>query len=165
MAVKKKILSGKRASWGYEFAIGPRGARQRYKMGGYATKNEAQNAEAQKRLESESAAKITAAGTLGHAIEQFFADRADELSPKTMDRYRELAEYLHQDLRGTPIIDVRAMDLHTEWKRLLVSGGHDRQHGIIPTVPCSSAGRKSASRAAKAARRCAALTTSGGMNG
>jgi hypothetical protein len=53
MSVKKKLLSGKAFSWGYEFAIGPRGDRQRYKQGGFATRTEAINAESAKRLEIE----------------------------------------------------------------------------------------------------------------
>jgi hypothetical protein len=50
-----------------------------------------------------------------------------------------LADYLSPNLKAMPISNVRAMDLHEEW-RLLASGGHDRQHGIIPTVPCPSCG-------------------------
>src|ERR1019366_2145027 len=94
LSVKKKLLSGKAFSWGYEFAIGPRGDRQRYKQGGFATRTEAINAESAKRLEIERGEKINDTGTLGAAIEKFFADRGETMSPKTLDRYRELADYL-----------------------------------------------------------------------
>jgi hypothetical protein len=57
------------------------------------------------------------------------------MSPKTLDRYRELADYLSPNLKAMPISNVRAMDLHEEWRRLLASGGHDRQHGINPHCP------------------------------
>jgi integrase len=29
------------------------------------------------------------------------------------------------------------MDLHEEWRRLLATGGHNRQYGILPTVSCT----------------------------
>jgi hypothetical protein len=45
------------------------------------------------------------------------------MSPKTLDRYRELADYLSPNLKAMPISNVRAMDLHEEWRRLLASGG------------------------------------------
>lgn len=127
MSVKKKILSGKRVSWGYEFAIGPRGNRQRYKQGGFATRNEALNAESQRRLEIDRTRQIEATGTLGQVITKFFEDRGQELRPKTLHRYRELADYLSPDLKAAPISEVRAMHLHDEWKRLLASGGHHRK--------------------------------------
>jgi hypothetical protein len=84
--------------------------------------------------------QIPHTSTLSAAIEKFFADRGETMSPKTLDRYRELADYLSPNLKAMPISNVRAMDLHEEWRRLLASGGHDRQHGIIPTVPCPSCG-------------------------
>jgi integrase len=140
MSVKKKLLSGKAFSWGYEFAVGSRGDRQRYKQGGFATRSEAINAESAKRLEIERGETTKDTSTLGAAIEKFFADRGETMSPKTLDRYRELANYLSPNLTAMPISKVRAMDLHEEWRRLLASGGHDGQHGIIPTVPCTSCG-------------------------
>ncbi len=126
MSTRKFKLRGKRVSWGYEFSIGPRGAAERYQQGGYATEKAAKDAEAAKRTEITRKAKIAATGTLGHAIGRFFDDRGAELSPKTLDRYRELVAYLGPDLLGMPIADVRAMDLHDEWKRLKASGGHVR---------------------------------------
>jgi hypothetical protein len=127
MAVHKRTLSGKRVSWYYEFAIGGRNDRQRYKQGGYETKGEAINAEAAKRLELERAVKIADTGTLNHSISRFFEDRGPELSPKTLDRYKELAAYLKPDLLALPIADLTALQLHDEWRRLLASGGHHRQ--------------------------------------
>jgi len=78
-------------------------------------------------LEIERETKIKATGSLGHAIAKFFDDRGGDLSPKTLDRYRELAKYLHPDLMGTPLEDIKAMTLHEEWKRLKESGGHHRK--------------------------------------
>ena len=127
MAVNKTNLTGKRVSWRYEFAIGSRDSRLQYRQGGFATRGEAINAEAAKRLEIERAVKITATGTLRHAIGKFFEDRGPELSPKTLDRYRELAAYMHPDLLALPLADVRAMGLHDEWRRLLAEGGRDRK--------------------------------------
>jgi integrase len=127
MSVTKKKLTGKRVSWGYEFAVGGRVDRQRYKQGGFATRDEAINAEAAKRLELDRAVKIAATGTLHRCIEQFFSDRGPELSPKTLDRYKELIGYLHVDLLALPVGDVTAMALHMEWKRLRESGGHHRR--------------------------------------
>jgi len=123
MSVKKKLLSGKAFSCGYEFAVGSRGDRQRYEQGGFATRSEAINAESAKRLEIERGQTTKDTSTLGAAIEKFFADRGETMSPKTLDRYRELADYLSPNLKAMPISNVRAMDLHEEWRRLLASGG------------------------------------------
>jgi integrase len=127
MGVYKSTLSGKRASWRYAFTVGSRADYQQYRQGGFATKAEAVTAEAEKRLEIERQVKVQATGTLGYAISKFFDDRGAELSPKTLDRYRELAAYLHPDLLGLPLADVKAMTLHEEWKRLKERGGHHRR--------------------------------------
>ena len=127
MPLTKKMLSGKRVSWGFQFAIGGRGNRQRFKQGGFATRSEALTAESKCRLEIDRAQKVGATGTLGGAIAKFFEDRSAELSPKTLSRYRELAEYLSPELKTAPIAEIRAMHLHDEWKRLLASGGHHRK--------------------------------------
>ena len=133
MSVKKKALCNKRVSWGYEFAIGPRDDRQRYKQGGYSTRQDAINAESARRLQIEHQKKV-ATGTLDFAIQKFFEDRDDELSPKTTERYRELVGYLRPELRESPIADISAMRLHDEWKRLLAAGGHHRK--TKPRDPC-----------------------------
>jgi integrase len=127
MGVYKVILSGKRVSWRYSFTIGSRADYQQFRQGGFATKAEAVSAEAEKRLEIERAVKVKSTGTLGHAINKFFEDRGADLSPKTLARYRELAAYLHVDLLGLPVADVKAMTLHEEWRRLKDSGGHHRK--------------------------------------
>jgi hypothetical protein len=103
MPVKKKLLSGNAFSWGYEFAIGTRGTRKRYKQSGFASRSKAINAESAKRLEIEREEKINATGTLGQALEKFFEDRGASLSPKTIARYREMADYLAPELKTAPI--------------------------------------------------------------
>lgn len=130
MSVHKKKSTGKHVSWGYEFSIGSRGAKKVYKANGFETRDAALKAEAARRLELDYAEAIQAKGTLGEAIQKFFADRGPSLSPKTLERYRQLAEMLHPDLRALPITAVRALGLHEEWGRLLKEGGKKHGPGI-----------------------------------
>ena len=95
---------------------------------GFATKKEARESEAAKLVEvqKEAEGKVDApvVRSLRILINEFFDDFVG--APKTLERYRELAAYVHPDVLSTPIGDVTALQLHKEWKRLAERGGHTR---------------------------------------
>jgi integrase len=140
MAVHKRKYRNSRVVWYYEFsgAGSSRGNRDRYTESGFATKKEATDAEAVRRLqvqrEAEGAQKaatpppLTLAGLLG----EYFADQERKpdgmrIASKTLERYRELAAYLSPELTALPLAEVTAPRLNREWTRLLEWGGHHRK--------------------------------------
>src|SRR6202167_2898271 len=69
-------------------------------------------------------------GTLSGLLKEFFTEHgAKSLAPKTLQRYREMADYLHADLLAMPIPDIKPLHLSREWNRLLTSGGRGRKAG------------------------------------
>ncbi len=114
--------------WAYRFDV-PGEGRARVSAGGFATKKLATDAEAARRLEVKAEIEARSKApikTLSGVLAEFFEDSPD-LAPKTLERYRQLAAYLHPDLAALPIAEVSALILHHEWKRLAESGGHDRK--------------------------------------
>ena len=81
---------------------------------GFATKREAEDAEANRRIEEQQRYELAKAGsgvaaappkTLSMLLEEFFRQHVDEkLAPKTIERYHEQAKYLATDLLNTPIV-------------------------------------------------------------
>jgi integrase len=145
MPVHKRSYRNGKIVWYYAFPApgSTRADQDRITESGFATKDAAQKAEAARRIqiqnEAESAedarkreaeaavkAKEPAPLTLGGLLAEFFAD-CGELAPKTLERYRELAAYLHPDLLAMAVTSVSALDLHREWKRLAESGGRHRK--------------------------------------
>lgn len=133
MSVKK----AKGGSWRYVFDApgSTKKARRQIKAEGFKTKREAEQAEAERRLElekqhkEEQSKKEGKPHTLGSLLSVFLADRADRLAPKTLERYRELAAYLSPELTALPIAEVTPLHLDAEWKRLLSGGGRKRTTG------------------------------------
>jgi integrase len=63
-------------------------------------------------------------------MKEFFSEHgAKALAPKTLDRYREMADYLDADLLAMPIPAIKPLHLSREWNRLLTSGGRGRKAG------------------------------------
>lgn len=130
MVYKRKLKSGK-TDWCYSFGLpgSTKGKRLREQKTGFTSKKEARNAEVARivefQKEADAAPAAPATRTLRILLNEFFDDFAG--APKTLERYRELADYLHTDVVGTPIDEVTALQLHKEWKRLLASGGHTRK--------------------------------------
>src|SRR5450432_1877585 len=97
MAIYKRNLKGKGVSWCYLFSApgATRENRAQIKKAGFATKKEATEAEAARRLELTIEAEAPAGGTpktLGAVIQEWLKDRGSTFSPKTASRYAELAE-------------------------------------------------------------------------
>jgi hypothetical protein len=114
---KKKYESGK-VVWRYLFS-GPgatRANRHLISEVGFASKQDAIDAEAKRRTEELQKFELAKAGaasigaalptTLGTLFVEFFSQHAEEkLAPKTIERYRELAGYLAPELLAMPLGD------------------------------------------------------------
>ena len=104
---------------------------------GFATKKEAQDAEAKRRAEEEQKFALVKAGsgvaaappkTLDMLLEEFLHQHAEKkLAPKTVERYGEHVSYLDPALRAMPLADITPLHLSREWNRLAESGGHTRK--------------------------------------
>jgi len=111
--------------------------RGRISESGFATKREAEDAEARRRIEEQQKHELVKAGagvaarpprTLAMLLEEFFAQHVDrKLAPKTIERYHQQAAYLDPDLLKIPLGEIRPLHLSREWKRLLERGGRHRR--------------------------------------
>src|SRR5215470_7469652 len=105
MPVHKRKRQGK-ISWYYKFdAPGSKRARRNIiRAFGFVTKQEAINAEAERRIEEQQKFELAKSGsgvaaappkTLAMLMKEFFHQHAEsKLAPKTIERYRELAACL-----------------------------------------------------------------------
>jgi integrase len=139
MAVyKRKNRPGGKTIWFYMFSLpgSTRQSRQRISRSGFATKNDAINAETRRRIEEQQKEELAKRGfqpaevptTLAMLLEEFFDQHVDgKLAPKTAERYHQQATYLHPDLLRMPLREITPLHLSREWKRLEESGGHHRR--------------------------------------
>ncbi len=114
-----------------------RNDRRRISQSGFATKREAGDAEACRRVEEQQKLDLAKAGagvaakpptTLAMLLEEFFKQHVEEnLAPKTVERYHEQAAYLDSGLRAMVLTDITPLHLNREWKRLLACGGRHRR--------------------------------------
>ena len=59
---------------------------------------------------------------------EFFAQHvAENLAPKTAERYHEQAAYIDHSLLAMAFADITPLHLNREWKRLLACGGYHRR--------------------------------------
>lgn len=140
MSVHKRVYPSGRVVWRYVFDV-PRSSRESRKqitVSGFATRKEAIEAEARRRVEIQNAIAKAKAGlvnappprTLANLLEEFFREHADRrLSPKTTERYRQKASYLSPELLAMPIQEITPLHLEREWNRLLERGGRRRYTG------------------------------------
>jgi integrase len=136
---KRKYESGKTV-WRYLFS-GPGATREDRRLVaevGFASKQDAIDAEAKRRIEELQKYELAKAGgasvaaalptTLRMLFREFFHQHAEEkLAPKTIERYRELATYLGPELLAMPLGEITPLHLSREWTRLLKTGGHHRK--------------------------------------
>jgi integrase len=134
---KRKYRSGK-VVWFYQFDIpgSTRTTRLLIKGSGFATKGEATDAEAARRIEEQQKLDLAKRGggdepiptTLKMLLEEFLRQHAvEKLAPKTVERYREQAAYISLELLTKPLAEITPLHLTREWARLLKSGGHTRK--------------------------------------
>ncbi|MGO9011853.1 MAG: tyrosine-type recombinase/integrase [Bryobacteraceae bacterium] len=139
MPVRKRTYRSGEVVWYYLLDLpgSTRKKRDRISESGFATKREAEDAEAVRRIEEQRKRELAKAGasvaaavpkTLSMLLEEFFRQHVDEkLAPKTIERYHEQARYLHPDLLAMPIAEITPLHLNREWARLLRCGGHTRK--------------------------------------
>ena len=138
MAVHKRKFRGK-IVWRYKFD-GPgstRAGRIIIEKSGFATKEEATKAEAERRIEEQQKYELAKVGssvaaapprTLRMLLEEFLRLHAEEkLSPTTVYGYRNKLALLAPELLALPISEITPLHLSREWTRLLKSGGRDRR--------------------------------------
>jgi len=136
---KRKYRSGKMV-WRYMFSAPGATAEDRRLVAesGFATRREAEDAEAIRRAQelqkyelAKTGATAVAAAlptTFAMLLQEFFRQHAEEkLAPKTIERYRELAACIAPELLAMPLGEITALHLSREWNRLLKSGGHHRK--------------------------------------
>jgi integrase len=139
MPVYKRKYRNGRIVWRYLFDA-PGSTRQNriiIEKSGFATRKEAQEAEAARRIEVQQEYELAKAGmgivaavptTLGSLLDEFLAQHAQQtLAPKTVERYREQIGYLDPGLLAMPLAEITPLHLHREWQRLLKSGGRSRK--------------------------------------
>lgn len=141
MPVYKRKTRRNKITWFYQFegTNSTRANRVVIKHGGFATKAEAIDAEAARRLEVAKQAELERETadplpkTLGALLNEFLSRHVEEkLAPKTAERYREMAIYLAPELLALPLGEVTSLHLAREWDRLLKDGGHTRKGGPRP---------------------------------
>jgi integrase len=134
---KRKNPSGKTV-WYYQFSLPGATRKQRNRVfgHGFATKGEATDAEAARRIEEQRKRDLAKAGagvnvslptTLSMLLHEFFVQHVHErLAPKTVERYHEQVAYLEPELLAMPLKEITSLHLNREWTRLLKCGGHTR---------------------------------------
>ena len=138
MPIHKRKKRNK-VDWYYKFDLpgATRNSRRIIRGFGYATRQEAVAAEANRRLDEHQKSEMAKAGadvdrevpkTLATLLNEFFDHHAREnLAPKTVERYRDATTYISPELLAKPLGDIKALHLNREWSRLLRSGGHLRK--------------------------------------
>jgi integrase len=135
---KRKYRKGK-VVWRYLFDA-PGSTRENriiIEKSGFATKKEAQEAEAIRRNEEQNKYEMARVGagvaaavptTLGTLLQEFLAQHAQKkLAPKTVERYHEQSGYIDAAVLKMPLAEITPLHLNREWSRLLKSGGHTRK--------------------------------------
>ena len=138
MAVYKRKYRSGTALWYFKFQ--PPGSKRGslpIRQFGFATKRDAEEAEAKRRTEELQKQELAKAGsgvaaappkTLAMLLEEFFAQHVDKkLAPKTAERYRQQASILDPVLVAMPLTEITPLHLNREWNRLLQSGGRTRK--------------------------------------
>ena len=139
MPVYKRRNTSGRTVWFYKFQ--PPGATRNaapIREFGFATKQEAVDAEVARRIEEQKKIELKKAGaagvtaamptTLAMLLAEFMKQHAQEnLAPKTVERYHEMIGYLAPELLAMNMIEITPLHLSREWTRLLKGGGHTRK--------------------------------------
>ncbi len=138
MAIHKRKRRGK-VDWYFKYNApgGSRDNRRIIRAFGYATRQEAIQAESNRRQAEQQKSELAKAGgnvdreapkTLATLLDEFFSHHACEnLAPKTVERYRDVVTYISPELLAKPLAEITSLHLTREWARLLKSGGHTRQ--------------------------------------
>jgi integrase len=133
MSIRKRRYDNGTVSWAYYFELpdSTRTNRLTATGSGFATKKEAEDAEAVRRLEEAKRARMEDRGVTGRPpkrldelLEEYFQHATGtELYKKTAERYRDLATYVTPEITALPFDEVTGFLLTREWKRLKDAGG------------------------------------------
>jgi integrase len=138
MPVHKRKRGGK-VDWYFKFDLqgATRTTRRIIRAFGFATRQEAIDAEANRRIDEQKKAELAKTGagvdapvpkTLATLLDEFIRQHACEhLAPKTVERYREQTIYISAEVLSKPLGEITPLHLNREWARLLKSGGHTRK--------------------------------------
>jgi integrase len=141
MSIRKrtwKTAKGTTTVWSYVFDApgSTRKDRKQVFESGFASKKEAQDAETERRIKEQRAFELQVAtpaelpGTLSGLLKEFFNQHGEKsLAAKTLQRYREMADYLDTDLLNMELPKIKPLHLSREWNRLMASGGKGRKLG------------------------------------
>ena len=138
MSVGKRTNPSGKTVWFYRFSApgSTREDRREIRQFGFATKKEAEAAEAARRVEEQRKYEQQQRGdvdiplptTLAALLDEFFTEHVErKLAPKTIQRYRDQAAYLSPELLAMPISEITPLHLAREWNRLLECGGRHRR--------------------------------------
>lgn len=137
MAVYKREYRSGKISWSYVFDApdSTRAARRQIRATHFATKKEAADAEAKRRIQAQEDYEASLRGaassvptTLRDLIEEFCKEHADKnLAAKTVERYRDTVSYISDELLSMPIRNITPLHFTREWNRLREKGGRHRK--------------------------------------
>lgn len=138
MPVHKRKYRDGRVVWCYKFDA-PGSTREKriiVQRSGFATRKEAQEAEARARAAWRNTVAAPVPMTVGALLEEFMARHVEhKLAPKTAECYRELVGYLDRGLLALSLAEVTPLHFHREWERLSKSGGRSRTGDPRPLAP------------------------------
>ncbi len=127
---KRKLPSGS-ITWGYSIDAGKdeNGKRKQIFKSGFGTKNAAGTALRQRLNEKDDGELVKPDPTTFAAfIEEWLKEHADRnCTPKTVERYRQLAKYILPHIGATRLQDLSALMLERVFNRIKDAGGWDRK--------------------------------------
>lgn len=129
--VFKRTLPSGRETWGYSIDAGKDagGKRKQIFKSGFKTKNAAGTALRQKLNEKDAGELVKPDPTTFAAfLQEWFKEHADRnCTPKTVERYHELAAYILPHIGGTKLQDLTALALERVFNRVKDVGGRNRK--------------------------------------
>jgi integrase len=127
---KRKLPSGK-VAWGYSIELGrdESGKRLRKFASGFERKSDAEEARRRALNEKHDGNLLKPnPATLGEFLDEWLREYADKkCSPKTVERYRQLADYVRPHVGDVKLQEITALMLHRVFNKLKESGGHNRK--------------------------------------
>jgi integrase len=138
--VYKRMLPSGAVTWAYSIYLGKdeQGKQIRKFKGGFATKREAEDERNIALHDLQNGLSLKPAPTtLREFLDEWLDQHASrKCTPKTVERYRQLLDYLQPALTAAQLSKVTTLALEREYSRLSESGGHDRK--MLATRPLSA---------------------------
>jgi integrase len=127
----KRTLPSGRITWGYSIDAGKdeKGDRKRVFKSGFDRKKDADDALRQKLNEKDQGELVKPDPTTFAAfLEEWFKEHAERnCTPKTVERYRQLAAYVLPHVGATKLQDLSALTLERVFNRVKEAGGWNRK--------------------------------------